>query len=80
MTTNLSIGFRKFFYFFFTYFCRGDRTAVHKTPTQCACYDTYYWHTVFIMPYVIHIFVSIYTISDRNTFVNTFCKKKYVFF
>ena len=32
------------------------------------------------MPYVIHIFVYTYTIPDRNTFVNTFCKKNYVFF
>ena len=32
------------------------------------------------MPYVIYIFVYTYTISDENTFVNTFCKNNYVFF
>ena len=42
MTEHLSIGFRKFFYFFSRAFVRGDRTAVHNPLTQRACYDIYY--------------------------------------
>ena len=80
MTTNLSTGFGKFFYFFSHTFVGVTALRFIKPPTQCAYYDTYYWHTVFIMPYVIHIFVYTYTISDGNTFVNTFCKNNYVFF
>ena len=80
MVTGLSIVFKEFFYFFFMYFCRGDRTAVHWTPYSTCVLWYILRHPVFNMPYVIYIFVYTYTISDGNIFVNTFCKNNYVFF
>ena len=80
MVTDLSIVFKEFFYFFFMYFCRGDCSAFSLTPLLNMRVMIYITGTPVKYHYVIYIFVYTYTISDRNTFVNTFCKKKYVFF
>ena len=79
MVTDLSIVFKEFFYFFSCTFVGATALRFLASPTQHACYDTYYWYTCQI-PYVIYIFVYTYTISDSNIFVNTFYKNNYVFF
>ena len=80
MATDLSIVFEEFFCFFSCTFVGVTAVQFFNTPTQHACYDIYYDIPSSICHYVIYIFVYTYTISDGNTFVNTFYKKIMFFF
>ena len=79
MVTGLSIVFLNFFYFFSCAFV-GVTALRFIDPLLNMRVMIYITGTLVIYHYVTYIFVYTYTISDGNTFVNTFYKKNMFFF